>query len=255
MVNGSPRASSCTGFILDALAQGMEEAGASIFRLNLAQKSIGHCLGCFGCWLKTPGICVLQDDMEVALQSYNQADWLVLGTPLYHGTMTGLMKNFIDRTIPTIEPWFVEDPLHPGRTIHPKRYDRPQALLLVSPCGFPEWDHFAWLTGYFQSYAAMMGWQYLGEVLRPAAELLQRDEMRAALSWYFDLVRQAGRELVTKGQIQSETRQGLRKNLVPLTSQSFCQLANRSLATQMAKAGIPEDQRQPPFTGHRKMKE
>jgi hypothetical protein len=121
---------------------------------------------------------------------------------------------------------------------------------VVSPCGFPEWDHFSWLTGYFQSYARLMRWQYLGEILRPAAELLQREDMRQVLAWYFDLVRQAGRELIIEGRMVPGTVKGLQKNLVPLTSQSFCQLANRSLAAQMARMGVPEELRRPPGSGN-----
>jgi len=109
--------------------------------------------------------------------------------------MSGLMKNFIDRILPACEPWMVKDPNHSGLSAHPDRYPRDRAMLLVSPCGFPEFDHFEPMLQYFQFYAQKLGWRYLGEILRPGGESLSHEQFQEMFAWYYSLVRQAGEQL------------------------------------------------------------
>ncbi|AOY77702.1 flavodoxin family protein [Clostridium formicaceticum] len=39
----------------------LAEKGYEVESILLHQKKIGECMGCFGCWVKTPGICVIDD--------------------------------------------------------------------------------------------------------------------------------------------------------------------------------------------------
>ena len=115
-INGSPRKEkSSTYHILSPLLEGMRAAGATTELVNLGHLRIRSCLGCFLCWVKTSGKCVQEDDMAAVLERFVQADLLVFGTPLYHYNVSGLMKNFIDRTLPSFEPWLVEDPRSSGQ--------------------------------------------------------------------------------------------------------------------------------------------
>ncbi len=69
--NGSPRAEqSTTHIMVAAFLAGAEETGAKTEQIYLAHKKIGHCLGCFSCWLKTPGKCIQSDDMADLIQKY-----------------------------------------------------------------------------------------------------------------------------------------------------------------------------------------
>jgi hypothetical protein len=64
------------------------------------------CLGCFGCWLKTPGKCVLKDrikDMGKYLSSCNE---LIVITKCIYGGFSPDVKNVIDRSISYILPFF-----------------------------------------------------------------------------------------------------------------------------------------------------
>jgi putative NADPH-quinone reductase len=238
-INGSSRKEkSSTYHILAPLLEGMGAAGATTELVHLGQLQIKPCLGCFLCWVKTPGKCVQQDDMAAVLDRYVQADLLVFGTPLYHYTMSGLMKNFIDRTLPTHEPWLVEDPDHPGKSSHPDRYPRDRAMLLVSPCGLPEFDHFAPLVQYFQFYAQKLGWRYLGEILRPGGESLSHEQYQEMFVWYYNLVRQAGEQLILQGRIAPEVQAGLRQDLFPGGPEAFRDHANRHWIETMGKFGL-----------------
>ena len=100
-INGSPRGAigKYRGFLKPFL-KGCEEAGAEIETIYLKDKDIKHCSGCFTCWTKTPGKCIHKDDMEELLDKISQADIMVYATPLYYYTVTGIMKDFMDRMIP-----------------------------------------------------------------------------------------------------------------------------------------------------------
>jgi putative NADPH-quinone reductase len=238
-INGSPRKeSSCTSLILAPLLEGMRAAGAVTELVHLGKLRIKPCLGCFLCWVKTPGKCVQQDDMPALLERFVQADLIVMGTPLYHYHMSGLLKNFIDRTLPTAEPWLVKDPKHPELSGHPDRHPGDRSLLLVSPCGFPEFDHFEPLVQYFRFLTQKIGWRYMGEILRPAAEYLRQKQCRAMFGWYYDLVRQAGEQLISRGLITPEAQAGLRKDLLPGGPEVFRDQANKSWTAKMAEFGL-----------------
>ncbi len=44
--------------VLDMLINELHETGAAVQTFPLREIKMGSCIGCFGCWLKTPGICL-----------------------------------------------------------------------------------------------------------------------------------------------------------------------------------------------------
>jgi len=64
-LNASPRKAgqSKTEMMLRYLTAGMTEAGAQVDVVNLREKKIRNCIGCYTCWTKTPGRCIHKDDM------------------------------------------------------------------------------------------------------------------------------------------------------------------------------------------------
>jgi hypothetical protein len=58
--------------MLNHLVEGMQEAGAEVEVVNLREKKIKNCIGCFTCWTKTPGKC-LQKDVTIAAEIYRPA--------------------------------------------------------------------------------------------------------------------------------------------------------------------------------------
>lgn len=228
-VNGSPRGKgSCTHKMLEPLLEGMQDEGAETELINLVDYKIGHCIGCFACWLKTPGHCVLRDDMAALLERLITFDFLILGTPLYLFTVSGLMKNFMDRLVPLAEPFFIESQKVKGLTSHPTRHEKPKKLLIVSPCGLPEVEHFKGLIETFNCFARTSSMEYLGEILRPAGELLRQNSLivKMFLLSYFRLLRKAGRELIKNGVLSDKLKADLLKDLIPGGKKAYTKAAN-----------------------------
>ncbi|MBN1684303.1 MAG: flavodoxin family protein [Gammaproteobacteria bacterium] len=213
-INGSPRTkNSCTNKMLQCLLKGMQTAGAETKILHLADKKIHHCIGCFNCWFKTPGSCVFQDDMESLLKEMIDVDLVVFGTPLYYFNMTGLFKNFLDRTLPLASP-YVEEAQN-GMVTHPSRHDKSfKKLVLVSAGGFPETAHFDSLIATFKQVAQACNSEYIGAIVRPAASLMFIEALKDKANTYFNLLEEAGKQLIEQNSIDQKTYQLLHEEWI-----------------------------------------
>jgi putative sterol carrier protein len=245
-LNGSPRMkASSTYHMLKPLLEGMEEAGAETELIHIRELNLEFCIGCYTCWVRTPGVCLHKDkDRIVAvLESFNTADLVVFGTPLYHFTMSGIMKTFIDRTVVRFEPWLIPHTSVPGVSGHPERFKKPEKILLVSPCGLPEFEHFDSLVATFKQMARMENWEYVGEILRPFGEPLSRRGLQKLLSSYYGLLRQAGGQIILDGHISDELQAELRKDLFPGGKQACYDLSTAYWKMDMDHFQVPEDLR------------
>lgn len=95
VLSTSLRKNSNSEALADALLKGAEEAGHTVQKVSLREKTIGFCKGCFAC-LKT-GRCVIQDDAVEIAQQMHDADVIVFATPIYYYEMAGQMKTLLDR--------------------------------------------------------------------------------------------------------------------------------------------------------------
>ena len=245
-LNGSPRVkSSSTYHIMKPFLEGMETAGAETEVIHIRSLKLKPCLGCYSCWVRTPGVCIQADNMTGALEKFNNADMVIFGTPLYHFTMTGIMKNFIDRTLPRLEPWLIPHPHVVGLTGHPERFHKPEKAFLLSPCGFPEFEHFESLVATFKQIARMENWGYMGEILRPYAEPLSNPSLQELFTSYYDLLRMAGEQLIREDRISDELQSELREDLFPGGKLAFHDMAADHWTVQMNRFKVPEEMRHP----------
>jgi len=212
-INGSPRGRrGNTEVILQAFLEGAREAGAETETIYLKDKTIQHCTGCFTCWVQTPGVCIHQDDMPALLEKVREAEILVFATPLYFFTVSGLMKDFMDRLIPLALPYIIRRGHH---FIHPMRHSDawPKRIVLISNCGFPEGHHFSGLEEMFLRFADSPDVEWAGSILCAGGEML-RSPLRDRMTWYLDAARQAGVEVVKEGRVLPDTRAVLSKPLI-----------------------------------------
>ena len=89
---------------------------------------VSPCRGCFACWVKTPGVCIIDDVAREIVRTVAQSALLVLVTPVTFGGYSSELKKMIDRLIPLILPYFT----FVGREVHHiRRYPRYASLLGV----------------------------------------------------------------------------------------------------------------------------
>jgi len=212
----SPRAEKgTTELLLGAFLLGYREGGGKARVINPYKQNIAPCKGCFKCWTKTPGKCVIEDDMKGILDDIQSADDIIFATPVYHYTMTEGMKRLIERTMPLLEPRISVDT--EGRTTHARIGPRGQRAVLVSTCGFPELEVFDPLRETFARICRMMEWRPQGEVLRTMSGLLMSKDPRARenSAGYLQMVARAGRMFSEGTPIDARYRSYLEQELLP----------------------------------------
>ena len=84
ILNGSPKdRKSNTMNLTNAFITGMEHVQKNNIEIvDVINKDIKPCRGCFGCWTKTPGKCVISDDMDQLREKYINADIIIWSFPL-----------------------------------------------------------------------------------------------------------------------------------------------------------------------------
>lgn len=232
-INSSPgMEKSNTAVILNPFLDGMKEAGAEVEVLYTRKLDIKPCLGCFNCWLKTPGQCVQKDDMETVRPKMNEADVWVLATPLYVDGMNGPLKNLLDRIIPGAQPFFEmrDDHIrHPGRG-----ESRPRKTVLVSNCGFWELDNFDALVVHVKAICKNTGNEFSGALLRPHGPAVKPMlEIGGLVEDVVEAAREAGRQLVRDGEISPQTLSTVSRDLMP--REDYFQQANQSFQQSLDK--------------------
>ncbi len=128
LLNGNPDPSAfdaCLAQLHSALAAD----GHTVTRLDLRDMPLRYCVGCWGCWAKTPGQCASQDASLEMDRAVINSDFTLWAAPLKMGYPAALLKMAMDKHIPLIHPYMVVDQ---GEAHHLKRYPRyPRLGLLV----------------------------------------------------------------------------------------------------------------------------
>jgi hypothetical protein len=97
---GSPRKGGNTDTIVSRVLEGAESKAAEVEKVYLQGLNIHPCQGAFSCEARKG--CVLPDDMQPLYKKLQEADGLVIGTPVYVGNASGMLVNFLDRCRPFI---------------------------------------------------------------------------------------------------------------------------------------------------------
>lgn len=160
VLNGSSRARGFTAAMIRSFAQGARQAGNTVQVLDLRDLDIHCCVGCLHGGADPAHPCTQRDDMATVYAAYRACDVVVLATPLFFWSYSGLLKNAFDRlwALAECQP----DELHGnGRS----------GALLVAAGG----SHPAQLLAHFDYLMLRMGWRNLG-----SAVLLHTDDLDPA---------------------------------------------------------------------------
>ena len=104
------------------------ENGDEVETLILENMEIKDCMGCFGCWIRTPGICVIDDEGRTVAERMMNSDLIIWITPVTFGGYSYHLKKAVDRLIPNIHPLFMKVN---GETHHAKRYESYPRLVAI----------------------------------------------------------------------------------------------------------------------------
>ncbi len=130
ILNGSPEPGALDAY-LAGLKPALEADGHSVTQLDLRELTLRYCVGCWGCWVKTPGECSNRDDSPEMGRAVINADFVLWAAPLKMGFPSELLKRANDKHLPLIHPYMEVDQ---GEAHHLKRYPRyPRLGLLLEP--------------------------------------------------------------------------------------------------------------------------
>lgn len=146
VVLGCGKRNGNTDQLADSFIQGAIEVGHNVKKVFLGEKKIEFCRGCNACMIK--GQCVIKDDISIIYSDYNKCDMIVLASPLYYWTITGMLKTFIDRLFGS------------GFDYHMKK-----DCILLMTARQPAQKSFDQATSYYKFISEYMNWNDKGMVL------------------------------------------------------------------------------------------
>jgi multimeric flavodoxin WrbA len=82
--------------------------------------TIKPCINCYGCWIKTPGQCVIHDGYDTIGLLFSKCEHLITVSQCFYGGYSPFIQNVLNRSIPYLLPYFEK---RNGETHHKRRYD------------------------------------------------------------------------------------------------------------------------------------
>jgi len=96
---------------------------------HIKEEDFKPCRGCFNCWTKTPGKCIIATDKANEINGFCvQADVIIILSKILYGSYSVDIKKYLDRVIPNILPYFemINNEMH-----HKSRYDKFPSLIII----------------------------------------------------------------------------------------------------------------------------
>lgn len=122
ILNGNPNAENVEfDNYLKNLSDSLESSKHTVTILKLRETDIRYCIGCWGCWIKTPGECIVADGSHEICRQYINSDLVLFASPAIMGFTSALLKKAHDKLIPLLLPYteFVQNESH-----HVARYEK-----------------------------------------------------------------------------------------------------------------------------------
>ncbi|MBQ7523010.1 MAG: flavodoxin family protein [Oscillospiraceae bacterium] len=95
LLNGSPKKNGCTAAALDEVRKTLEADGVETEIIHVGNQAIRGCVACNAC--RKNGKCIVDDLVNEVAPKFEQADGLVVGSPVYYGSPNGTLLSFLDR--------------------------------------------------------------------------------------------------------------------------------------------------------------
>ena len=95
LINGSPRANGCTARALEEMIRVFHEEGIETELVHAGNKDVRGCIACNIC--RKRGKCVFDDLVNEIAPKFEEADGLVIGSPVYYASPNGTILSLMDR--------------------------------------------------------------------------------------------------------------------------------------------------------------
>jgi multimeric flavodoxin WrbA len=129
ILNGNPKSENIVfDNYLNELSNYLQQQNHQSVVFILRDMNIKPCIGCFDCWIKTPGICVSKDDSPEIIRNYINSDFVLFASPVIMGFTSALLKKAQEKILPIGHPYFR---LLNGETHHIKRYEKYPSIGLL----------------------------------------------------------------------------------------------------------------------------
>lgn len=149
-VNGSPRKHFNTAKMLEKAMEGAQSAGAETELVQLYDYEFTGCRSCFACKVKnnkTNGVCAVRDSIRPVIEKAQEADILVIGSPVYYGYPTGQVRNLVERLLFPLDSYLVDAQGQRVKVPH-----KPVQTAMIYTMNCPEWlmkqVHYETLLGF-----------------------------------------------------------------------------------------------------------
>ena len=96
VLNGSPRPMGNTRQMVDAFREGAVSVGHNVEVVDVCKMKIRGCMACEYCHTKGMGVCIQKDDMQDIYKLLENAEMLILASPIYYHGISGQLKCVID---------------------------------------------------------------------------------------------------------------------------------------------------------------
>jgi multimeric flavodoxin WrbA len=137
ILDGSFENDTTAGRVFSALAQHLQSRGWIVEHVLLREQKIGNCAGDFFCWVRSPGMCNVDDDNREIAAAVAASDLMVYLTPVTFGGYSSALKRMVDHQIQNISPFFANID---GETHHQKRYNKYPDMLVLGWMDGPDAD-------------------------------------------------------------------------------------------------------------------
>ncbi|MGN0687265.1 MAG: flavodoxin family protein [Oscillospiraceae bacterium] len=219
VLNGSPKAGrSNTLNITKAFVSGFPE-GTEVSYTDIYMLDIKPCVGCFSCWSKTPGHCVIRDDMQQLYEKIQAADIVIESFPLYFFGMPSQLKCMTDRCLPFMLPYMgnlVEDKNASFHELRDEAMHR-KKLVVITTCGYV--DAAPMYPALLRQYDLIAGDGNYTAILCPEGELFIAEKAKRQREGYLAEIKKAGEEFANNLCLSEETKRRIAKPI--LSPQGF----------------------------------
>ena len=95
LINGSPKANGNTAYALNQMAEVFADQGIEAEIIHVGNKAIRSCVDCHGC--AKSGKCVFDDIVNETAPKFQEADGIVVGSPVYYASANATVVAFLTR--------------------------------------------------------------------------------------------------------------------------------------------------------------